>query len=248
MVDCSSSWSAVRVPVLLALFVCLPVKAESEPVVSDSSKQQSVLLGAEPSPWRAGLRFGILGAGIELSHPIGSRRSVVAQFNYGRLSSEHGFEGDSVYGLTSHLRHYSLHGRHFPWGKGAYAQLGLVYSDHAGRGYWQHPPSSLEGVDAVLSQQAFKYRFSPLALSLGVGWQGAWVSQASVDGSANVQRWVFGFSFDLLIHGSAEVALADWVNKAVDSDVSNALRSGLQADLDDSKVLPNFSVKLLRTF
>lgn len=206
------------------------------------------LVAAEPAPWQVGLSAGVLGFGAELSRGLSAHYSLGLEFQYGQLSSERDLEDEASYALTSRLRHYRVQGRFYPWQEGAYAQVGVVYSDHTGYGRWREYPTVLTGVEPIPDQPAFDYRFSPLALSLGVGWQGAYAVRHQVEGERAGGRIEFGLLFDLIVHGSSEVFLSPWVSEALSEAAASELRKAIESDLDDSKVLPNLAVRLAYVF
>jgi hypothetical protein len=217
---------------------------ESEQVAVSQSK---VLVAASSRPWQVAATLGILGVGVELSRAVNAQRSVAIQLQYGQLSSDRDLD-DGTYSLTSSLRQVSVTGRFFPWGEGAYAQFGLVYGNHDGRGSWREYPLVLVDVANQQGRQAFDYHFPPWVVSLGVGWQGRWVPALQSAAEAAAPHFEFGFAFDLQVQGSAEVVLSPWVVGGVNTADAAALRSNLETDIDGSKVLPNVALRLAYVF
>lgn len=219
-------------------------------VVAVGGELERELVAAEPASWLIGSSAGVLGLGVEVSRGLGSHWSMGVQYQYGRLTSDHDFDyGGHLYNYTrtSNLKYYSAFGRFYPWREGAYAQFGMVYSDHGGRGYWREYPVFLGDIEVTVDQQSFEYRFSPLALSVGVGWQGAYVVHRQAEVVAG--RIEFGLAFDLIVHtASTGVTLTPAMLDVLGRLAARRLSKTIADDLDDAKILPNLSLRLAYAF
>ena len=225
------------------------VLSQSSTIDSLEDEPVAPIATSPPAAWRISLSLGTLGAGLEVSHQLDDHFSLSSLFQYGRLSADRQLDEVAAYTIDADLRHFALYGRFYPWAEGVYCQLGLVYSKNEGEGYWRVPPQMLQEIAPQLEQNAFNYRFSPLAVAFGVGWSGQWVRNREMSGvSGGSPRFKFGLAFDLVVHGSSEVALVPEVGNGLGQAAADSLRSALKADLDESKILPSFALKLSYEF
>ncbi|MEJ2742683.1 MAG: hypothetical protein P8176_09420, partial [Gammaproteobacteria bacterium] len=227
----------------------------------------SQLEPAGPSRQRVSVVWGTAGGGVSFGRRLSVTRMGVIEVLSGKINSDHTLI-DSGYGmddpdsdvfldyhLDSHLDQIGIQIHYFPWEDGFYAFGGLAYNRNEGRGYWRDVPRALSDapasiVDRATRSVAFQYRFSPLALQMGIGWQGLWSSSENENSKDQTERqgMIYALEFGLFVYGSATVQWSQWMLEGTNVSALNALQERLSDDLNQYQILPQLALRVAYGF